>query len=255
LESRDFEFESERLASALAVAEEFASRFRREGVVGIVFLGGIARGYFDRFSDIDVIIFKKRGVDLGVRAEYELEYKGFRIDYEIVDYEDMVESEWGMEMRWAFSRARIFYDPEGKIRSLIDGKVRLGDEERRWLIIEGVTQSDWYCNTVSESWIYRGDPVSAHLSIYYALEELVKALFMLNNELLPGGKWRFYMVQRLKWLPRGFNEKLREILLLRDFSVRELERRRSALNHLWRQVLLRAEKEVGMKFSEFRKLV
>ena len=249
------DLESERLASALAIAEEFASKFKREGVVGIVFLGGIARGYFDRFSDIDVIIFKRRNVDLGVRNEYEFEYKGFLIDYEIVNYEDMVESEWDMEMRWSFSKVKIFYDPEGKIRSLIDKKVYLREEERKWLIIEGVTQSDWYCNVVSELWIYRNDPISAHYSIYYALEELVKAIFMLNNELLPASKWRVYLVQRLKWLPKEFNEKMREVLLVKDFSLKELERRRKALNYLWQQVLPKAEREVGMKFSEFKKLV
>ena len=48
----DFEsFESKRLDSALTIAKKFASKFKREGVVGIVFLGGIARGYFDKFSD------------------------------------------------------------------------------------------------------------------------------------------------------------------------------------------------------------
>ncbi len=108
-------FKSEKLAGALAIAEEFALRFKREGVVGIVFLGGIARGYFDNFSDIDIIIFKRKNVDLGVKAEGEFEYRGFRIDYEIVNYEDLVELEWNMEMRWAFSMVKIFYDPEGRL--------------------------------------------------------------------------------------------------------------------------------------------
>ena len=249
------DFRSEKLADALAIAEEFASRFKREGVVGIVFLGGIARGYFDKFSDVDIIVFKRRNVDLGMKTEYELKYKGFVIDYEIVNYEDFVESEWDIERRWAFSKVKIFYDPEGKIKALIDRKVCLKDEEKKWLIIEGVTQSEWYCNVVSESWIYRNDVVSAHYSIFIALDELVKALFMLNNRLLPGSKWRIYLVQRLEWLPEEFNEKLREVLLIKDFSIKELERRRSALNYIWRQILPKAEKEVGMKFNEFKKLV
>jgi len=72
---------------------------------------------------------------------------------------------------------------------------------------------------------------------------------------LPGSKWRIYLVQRLEWLPKEFNEKLREVLLIKDFSIKELERRRSALNYIWRQILPKAEKEVGMKFNEFKKLV
>jgi hypothetical protein len=62
-----------------------------------------------------------------------------------------------MEARWAFSSARVFYVPEGKVEKLIAGKVRLKDKERKWMTIEGVTQSEWYCNTVSESRVQRGD--------------------------------------------------------------------------------------------------
>ena len=136
-----------------------------------------------------------------------------------MDYEDFVGSEWDMERRWAFSIVKIFYDPKGRIKSLIDEKVCLRDEEKRWLIIEGVTQSEWYCNVVSESWVYRNDIVSAHYCINIALDELIKALFMLNDRLLPAYKWRIYLVQRLGWLPEGFNEKLREVLLVKDFSI------------------------------------
>ncbi|KYH36999.1 MAG: hypothetical protein AYL29_009240 [Candidatus Bathyarchaeota archaeon B24] len=249
------ELKAEKLAEAISVAEEFASKLKRKGVVGIVFLGGIARGYFDKFSDIDIIIFKEKKAELGMRREDEIEFKGFKIDYEITNYEDKLKSEWDIVERWAFSKAKVFYDPQGKIKALIDMKVRLKEEERRWMIIEGMTQSEWYCNYCSESWIYRNDVLSAHRSINLALEYLMKALFGLNNQLLPSEKWLMYLVQRLKWLPRGFNEKLKEILLIREFSIKELQRRRNALNYLWKQMLPRAEKEVGMRFDEFKRLV
>ena len=137
---------AQKLAEATAVAEEFASKFRRKGVVGIVFLGGIARGYFDKFSDIDLIVFKRRGIRLRIKHEDEIEYKVFKIDYEIVNYDDSAKSEWEMEKRWAFSNAKIFYDPEGKIRALLSKKVHLKNKERKWIIMEGITQSEWYCN-------------------------------------------------------------------------------------------------------------
>lgn len=249
------ELKRERFAEAKAVAKEFASKLRRKGVVGIVFLGGIARGYFDKFSDIDIIVFKKRKANLGMRLEDEIEYKGFKIDYEITNYEDSVRSEWETVKKWAFSAAKIFYDPEGKIRTLIDKKVRLEDREKKWMIIEGMTQSAWHCNDCSESWVYRNDIESAHRSINLALEYFMKAVFGLNNQLLPDEKWLMHEVRRLKWLPEGFNEKLREIVLIKTISIKELQRRRNALKHLWRQALPKAEKEVGMKFDEFKRLV
>jgi predicted nucleotidyltransferase len=45
-------------------------------VVGIVFLGGVARGYFDKLSDIDIIVLKKRSARLGMRREDEVKYRG-----------------------------------------------------------------------------------------------------------------------------------------------------------------------------------
>ena len=93
------ELKAEKLAEAISVAEEFASKLKRKGVVGIVFLGGIARGYFDKFSDIDIIIFKEKKAELGMRREDEIEFKGFKIDYEITNYEDKLKSEWDIVER------------------------------------------------------------------------------------------------------------------------------------------------------------
>ena len=243
------------ISEALATAKEFASRFKRKGVVGIVFLGAIARGYFDKFSDIDVIIFKRRKHRFRLKYQAEIEYKGFRIDYEIVNYEDSARSEWDMEKRWAFSNALIYYDPESKIRQLISDKVPLKSKERKWMIIEGMIQSEWYCNIVSESWVYRGDVVSAHYSINAALEELLNAVFAINKELFPPKKWRIRQSFHLRWLPKEFRAKLEQIMQVKALSTKELKRRRAALNYLWEQVLPRAEEEVGMRFGEFKTMV
>lgn len=246
---------NENITQAIAVAEEFATRFKRDGVVGVVFLGAIGRGYFDEFSDIDVIIFKMKNVELGLRSEDEVECEGFKIDYEITNYEDSLASEWDMDKRWASSNARIFYDPEDKMRLMIDEKTPLQIEDKRWMIIEGMTQSEWCCNDLSESWVHRGDIISSHYSVNNGLDELLKVLFALNGRLLPPKKWRVYLSQDLKWLPNGFTDNLKQIMLIGAISLEELQRRREALNYLWRQMLPRAEKEVGMKFNEFKRLV
>lgn len=223
----------EKLAEAEKVAEDFVSKFRRKGVVGIVFLGGIARGYFEKFSDIDIVIFKRKNTKLGMKTEEEIEHKGFLIDYEITNCEDKLKSDWGMEERWGFSTAKIFYDPEGKIKILIKRKVHLRSKEKKWMILEGMTQSEWYCNVMSRSWVHRGDVLSAQHSINNALEELLKALFGLNNELLPAKKWQIYQSYNLKWLPDRFREKVMHITIVKGVSMEELQRRRNAMNYLW----------------------
>jgi len=244
----------DKLVEATKIAEEFASRYKQEGIVGIVFLGGIARGYFDKFSDIDVSIVREKHAKIKPKQE-EIKYKGFLIDYAISTYEEWSKEDWNMEARWTFSCAKIFYDPKEKIKEVLNEKVPLKEKERRWFMIEGMTQSDYFCNRVSKSWIYRGDILSAHNSINAALDDFFKALFALNNELIPSTKWKIYLSKNLKWLPKKFNESLNEILLIKDFSIEELQRRRKALNYLWKQTLPKAEKEIGMKFDEFAKLV
>lgn len=246
---------NEKINRALDVAVEYASGFKRDGVVGVVFLGAISRGYFDEFSDIDVIIFKKKNVDLGLRSEDEIEFRGFKIDYEITNYEDSIVSDWDMDKRWAYSDARIFYDPDDKIGAMIEEKSRLQNEDGRWMIIEGMTQSEWCCNDLSESWVHRGDVICSHYSLNNGLDELLKALFALNGKLLPPKKWRVYLSRDLERLPNGFTDNLKQMMLIGAISLEELQRRREALKYLWRQMLPIAEKKVGMKFNEFKMLV
>ncbi len=56
--------DARQLEQATQVAETFARQYHRDGIVGIVFLGAIARGYFDHNSDIDVALFKTQGADI-----------------------------------------------------------------------------------------------------------------------------------------------------------------------------------------------
>ena len=49
------------LEKATRVAKEFAQQHINNDIVGIVFLGAVARGYFDRSADIDIAIFQKQG--------------------------------------------------------------------------------------------------------------------------------------------------------------------------------------------------
>ncbi|MGQ4894945.1 MAG: nucleotidyltransferase domain-containing protein [Candidatus Njordarchaeia archaeon] len=81
------------------IAARFVDNFKKEGVIGIVLLGGIARGYADKYSDIDIIVFTERNVDLGIPRESEIsvkvpeeDYKKYginvvTIDYEIIEYD------------------------------------------------------------------------------------------------------------------------------------------------------------------------
>ena len=225
-------FSAARLAEAKAVAEEFASRFKRRGVVGIVFLGALARGYFDEYSDIDVVVFKRKGVRLGVPREREIKYKGFLVDYEVRDYEEELCKPWSMEVRWTFSQALVHYDPRGEVAKLLKRKVPLREAERKRLLEESLRWAIWYGWDFADSWARRGDPLSAHHCVTVALQLFVKALFFLNGQLVPPDKWLLHEARKLIKLPPNFAEVVRQVLLVRDFTVEELERRKAGMEEL-----------------------
>lgn len=242
------------LARATRVAETFAQSYIREGIAGIAFLGALARGYFDEWADIDINLFKDSGADIPAPENY-IQEQGFEIHCSMTDIAGEAQSPWDMAKRWAFSTHRIVYDPQGKLARLFAEKIPLQSDERRWLMIEGMTQSNWYIDTLPRLWIARGDLASAHAMFSDGITLFLQALFGLNNQLVPDVKWRTYAAARLPLLPPDFDKGLRSVLQVSELSEAEAERRRQAFMALWQSALPLVETEVGMPFDDFAKLV
>ncbi len=245
----------------LKIARDFVKRFeRKKGVIGAALIGGSGRGNVDKYSDIDIAIFVKRGTDLGMKKEGETFVKlsgnrKVKIDWGIAEYESELKGTWSMEKRWAYSQCKIIYDPEGKVKRLIDKKLIFPEKEREWLLMEGVEQAHYWGIAVPEKLAYRGDMISAHYSINLGLAMLLQTLFALNKQFIPSPHWRIWFARKLKWKPKDFDEKIREIILVKEFTLEELKRRQKALLYLWKRIKPKVEKEVGEKWEEFRKTV
>ena len=236
-------------------------------MIGIVLLGGIARGYADKYSDIDIIVFTERNVDLGIPRESEIsvkvpeeDYKKYginvvTIDYEIIEYNKASEEKWDLEKRWAYSFGKVIYDPEGKIKKLLGKKIIFPDDECFTAMIEGIVQCEYFAENVPRKWIYRGDLVSAHFAVFLSILELLKGLFALNKRLIPANPWILWCSKFLDWLPDNFMEKIKEALLVKAFTNEDLERRINAIKYLLAQVIPVIERKTGRKFEDLRKMV
>jgi hypothetical protein len=242
------------LERATRLAEDFAGRYIGEGMVGVAFLGAVARGYFDAFADIDVVLYRETGADISIPENY-IHEDGFEIHCWLSDYAAELEQPWDMPKRWAFSTHRIFYDPRGLVARLFAEKVPLRPDERRWLMIEGMSQSNWYIDTLPQLWAARGSLASAQHMFHEGLAHFYDALFGLNDALVADVKWRYYCAERLPVLPARFPERIAEVLCLRELTEAESERRRLAFMELWQEVLPLVEAEVGMPFEAFSLLV
>jgi len=241
------------------VAEGLVSKIVSfEGVTGIVFIGGLVRGFVDKFSDLDIIVFLSRRdeqlrrqiSDLGVVEQRRL---GIDVDLEVHFLEDFKKWKWDEVDKWEFSRAEVVFDPNGEIRKVFREKLRVPKGFWFKRIVVCGEYLKWYCcppkkdvGTIAECWIERGDLVAAHYCLNYAVELLIRILYALNREFLPAPKWRIFYLYGLKWLPENYRRLLGEAMLVKSFSVKDFSRRLMAIRKLWYGMLPKIKEETGL---------
>ncbi len=237
------------LQKATAIAQDFARQYMREDVVGIAFLGAITRGYFDASADIDIAVFKQRGLQVPFSGQFQ-HVDGIEVHCHLADYEDEIAAQWSMPKRWTYSQARLVYDPHGLLGKLLAEKVPLKAEERKWLLMSGLCLSEWYINRLSGLWVERGSILSAHQVFATGLDYFLDMLFAWNGELVADAKWKYHCAEKLERLPAGFREQMQATMLLREFTLDELERRRAAFMQMWQEMMPIIEADTGMSYAE-----
>ena len=242
------------LEQARRLAREFARQYAVDGMAGIVFLGAIARGYYDASADIDTTFFKSHEPAIPMPTMFQ-KVEGFEIHSHVEDYEAEIQATWDMAKRWTYSQAQIHYDPNGLIVRLLQEKVPLQPEEKKWLLMSGLVLSEWYINRLTNLWVERGNIISAQHMFDQGLNYFYDMLFALNGQLVADMKWRFYCVEKLDCLPKHFRESIQEVMLLNAFTVEEIERRKRIFMGMWQQMVALVEQEVQMPYDEFKELV
>jgi len=236
-----------------------------KGVAGIIFIGGLVRGFADKFSDLDIIVFLSKRDERLRRQIYNLgldeeRLSGVEVDLEVHFLDDFKRWRWDEVDRWDFSRAMIVFDPEGDVRKVFDEKLRVSRDFWVRRIAVCAEYLKWYCcppredvGTVAEAWIERGDLLAAHYCLNYAVDELLRLLYAINREFLPAPKWRIFYSYGLKWLPENYKELVEEATIVKNFSVGEFDRRLRALRKLWVRILPKIEDVTGLTRDQLSK--
>lgn len=248
-----------RIRELRQIAETLASKVAtHRGVTGIVFIGGLTRGFADRHSDIDIItLLAEKDETLSKKLKKagssEQERSGIDIDLEVHSLDDFRKRKWDETFKWDMSHAKIVFGPKGDIQKLLSKKLDIS--KVFWLkrITICGEYLKWYCcppkenvGTMVEAWVERGDMISAHYCLSYALDLLVKIIFALNKEFLPAPKWRIFYSYNLKWLPTDYKRLLKEIITIRSLSKHDLNRRMKALRQIWQETLPKIKDETGL---------
>jgi len=228
-----------------------------EHVTGMVFLGGLARGFTDKSSDLDVVVFlerKNQVQETQIRDMVTEEGKrsGIDTDLEIHLLKDFPKWKWTEINRWDFSHAEVAFDKKEHIRRIIEAKLKVPDEFWTRRIVIYAEYMKWYCyppkksiGTITEAWIDRGDLTSAHYCVNYGVELILRTVFALNREFIPPPKWRIYYFKDMRWLPKHHNL-LDQAMRVTDLSADDLRRRLEAVRKIWTEVLSKIKRETGL---------
>ena len=245
------------------VAEKLVSRICAcQGVCGILYHGGLVRGFADRFSDLDITVFSDgddEGLQRAIRIIEREEEKrsGLETDLMIHDLKDSLKRIWSEIERREFSKAKIVFDPEGQIEELLSEKLSVSQDFWVNRIATLTACLKWYCcpseegvGTITEVWVERGNLVAAHHCVSYGLEVIFEMMFALNREFFPSVKWRLFDSYGLRWLPKDYRHLVQEIMLMKSFSKGDLDRRLNAVRQLWNGILPKVEEETRMTLKE-----
>lgn len=211
-----------------------------DGIVGITLNGGLSRGYGDYLSEIDVVIY--------LHDEQYVEYKNGRYpfalgitmidgnlyDIKTMSYEKELESDYDSVALWDLSYAKILYDPDKHVTNLIEFKlshaVHLSQAE------DFLWNAYWNYKLAGDIWIHRQDSAQGHFTLNNAINPLISALFVVNEEYVPHEKWLVHMSQTLAWRPDNWESRLRGAMNTGDFSIRSLANRQNFIDELWKDI-------------------
>lgn len=240
----------EMLQEAKNIANEIA---KESGVIGITLCGGLSRGYADELSEIDLIVYLEDNIyrdwisGMGPIPHNDALWKGNYVDIEFFSFQKELLEEWELIKKWDASYNVILFDPEKKIDALLKDKDIFSSKEKYQCASKYFVQCMYIGDLVIQQWIKRGDPLAANQLINAAISSLIGLVFLTNDEYPPYEKWALNYSYSLKWLPKKWKERISEILITNEHSIKEAERRHKLFVKLYKDCW---EKIVGKELRD-----
>ena len=255
-----------RIGQFKEIAEQLKRKISRfEGVSGIVFMGGLTRGFADKYSDVDITVLlaekdeslRERIKNIGLDTRKN---SGVDLDLEVYFLEEFKARKWSEIAEWDFSHSNVAFDRNGDVKKLLNEKLTVPNSFWVKRIIVYGEYLEWYCcppresdETLADIWVERGDLTSAHYCVNYAMTLLIRMVYALNKEFLPPPKWEIFQSYGLKWLPPDYKRLIDRVLTVKSLSKPELKRRLKAIRTLWREISSKIKKETGLTPESIQK--
>lgn len=194
-----------RYSEFLSIAKSISKKISRiEGVVGILATGGVARGYCDDYSDLDLIVYADdkvaKEIETYIAVGY-LMYKEIGLDTPVELYQKALNHSspsgyWSQVMRWDRANSQILFDTENRIRDLLKGKLVFPDWEQKKLLEKHRQAVQDHLKYNFEMWGKRGDLVNLANSLVRATEHVILWIYAKRKRFQPYlPKWLFYYLE------------------------------------------------------------
>ncbi len=121
-----------------------------KSVVGALFTGGIVRGFADKYSDLDVLLFLEHD-DATVRSSVralakEIEHRfSVETDIEVHVLDAYMQGDWDEYLKWDLSNSMVVLDRHGRLPELLKKKLAVAEEEWQLRIAKSMIYISWYC--------------------------------------------------------------------------------------------------------------
>ncbi len=203
-------------------------------VKGLAYAGGKSKGYFDKHSDIDLIVLIDGGnpktffdkyvhtldIDVSPHPHLFSELKVIPIrtssddlDFKIItvkEYSNIAKTPSG-DLFIAYTKdIKIIYDPDGILKTAKYKKVdeKSSKEALKWII--ALLRAE----QMMEVLIERDDHVHINNAFSQIIVQTVKIVYILNKKPFLSTKWSTRDIAKMKIKPSNFDEELRILTLL-----------------------------------------
>ncbi len=208
------------------------------GVVGIALGGGMARGFVDELSEIDLTLYLTpeayaawmaggAPIPTGIAV-----LDGMLYDIRAVSLAEETARTWSMTDQWDYSYAQILHDPQGALARMKAEKLLPVDSD---LASGPLFAAWWHYELAGKIWIRRGDALQGHLVLNNALAEVVRALFLANREYVPHDKWLVHLSRTLDWTPPHWETRLAQAMTAAP-ALASVQMRQAAIAGLWNDI-------------------
>jgi hypothetical protein len=236
------------IVNAKKLANEIS---KNDGVVGITLAGGLSRGYGDALSEIDLYvyldddIYQEWIVGMGPILYGNGLWNDLWVDIKFFSYEKEWSEDWNLIKKWDSSYNIILFDPEQKIEKLLIIKDLFTSKEKIDYALKFFEHCEYFGDSATLQWIYRGDPLAASQLINYGVSSLIGMIFVANEEYPPHQKWALNYSYSLQWLPKNWKDRISRVLLPKELTLNEVKKRHRVFVRLYKDC---KEKIFGKEF-------